>query len=236
MPLALSVQLGNLEFQTGVLASPVAPVLAYSGSAPYTFSIAPSLPSGLSFDTATGVISGTPATTLSTTSFEITVTDSVASTDSRTVNIWVYSTYPITTVTPSTTSTNEGSTVNFTVSVVGISDGTTLYWNTTGSVFASDFVDGLTVGSFVVASGGGTISRTLKNDLDTDGTDFFRIELLSGGPTGLLLATSPIVYVNDTSISGPIKTGTIRQDPNGGLVYRVGGSWYRSTGTLISLS
>lgn len=234
MALTLSLELSSLDFQLNIAISPVAPVLAYGGTSPYTFTISPGLPSGLSFDSATGVISGTPTAVLSTTTFDIEVTDGVT-TDSRLVDLWVYGSYPVTTITPSTTSTNEGSTVNFTVAVVGISDGTTLYWNTTGSVVATDFTDDVMVGSFVVASGGGTVSRTLKNDLDTDGTDFFRLELLTGGTSGLLIASSPIVYVNDTSQTGPIQHGTLRTSPTGGLMYHYAGSWYKSTGSVITV-
>ena len=235
MALTLSLELSKLDFQLGITASPVAPVLAYGGTTPYSFTVSPSLPSGLTLDSATGVISGTPVAVQSTTTYAIEVTDGV-NTDSKLVDIWVYSSYPVTTVTPSTTSTNEGGTVTFTVNVVGIADGTTLYWNTTGSVFANDFADNVLVGSFVVSSGSGTITRTLRNDLDTDGNDFFRIEVLTGGTSGLLIASSPIVYVNDTSITGAIKHGTLRSSTTGGLLYHYAGSWYKSTGTVILIS
>ncbi|NMH23768.1 putative Ig domain-containing protein, partial [Flavobacterium solisilvae] len=44
------------------------------------FSIAPSLPTGLSFDTITGIISGTPTVLQSATDYEVTVTNSGGST------------------------------------------------------------------------------------------------------------------------------------------------------------
>jgi hypothetical protein len=45
-----------------------------------TFSINPSLPNGLSFDTATGIISGTPTILQSPTDYEVTATNSGGST------------------------------------------------------------------------------------------------------------------------------------------------------------
>ena len=51
-----------------------------SGLTPITFSISPSLPQGLLFDTTTGVISGTPTTHNATVNYSITATNAVGST------------------------------------------------------------------------------------------------------------------------------------------------------------
>jgi hypothetical protein len=53
----------------------VVPVSASGGLSPYTFSVSPSLPTGLSYNTSTGEITGSPSSELSSTTFTVTVTD-----------------------------------------------------------------------------------------------------------------------------------------------------------------
>jgi uncharacterized protein YhjY with autotransporter beta-barrel domain len=55
--------------------TPFTPVTATGGTAPYTYSIAPGLPAGLTFDPATGRIAGTPAQGQPRTSYAVTVQD-----------------------------------------------------------------------------------------------------------------------------------------------------------------
>ena len=55
--------------------TPFTPVTATGGTAPYTYSIAPGLPSGLTFDPATGLIAGTPAQGQPRTSYAVTIQD-----------------------------------------------------------------------------------------------------------------------------------------------------------------
>lgn len=59
-----------------------------AGSLPITYSISPSLPSGLSINNSTGVISGTPTNSQSITSYTVTATNDVGST-TATINITV---------------------------------------------------------------------------------------------------------------------------------------------------
>ena len=59
----------------GFAISPFTPVTGGGGTAPLLFNISPALPSGLSFNTSNGAISGTPAVESSATNYMITVTD-----------------------------------------------------------------------------------------------------------------------------------------------------------------
>jgi gliding motility-associated-like protein len=66
------------NYTAGVAISNLIPTV--SGLTPITFSIAPSLPSGMLFDTTTGVISGTPTSYTPTANYTITATNAVGST------------------------------------------------------------------------------------------------------------------------------------------------------------
>lgn len=110
---------------------------------------------------------------------------------------YITSTYSIT---PSTTSVNEGSFVTFNVTASNsLTTGNVLYWTTTGSVNSSDFTDGVTSGSVTITNGSANISRTLTSDSTTEGSESFQLELRSGSTSGVILATSATVTVNDTS-------------------------------------
>jgi hypothetical protein len=64
-------------------------VTATGGSSPYTFTITPALPAGLSFNTSTAVLSGTPTQLLALTTFTISIKDSANATVTKTVPIQV---------------------------------------------------------------------------------------------------------------------------------------------------
>ena len=111
---------------------------------------------------------------------------------------------PTYSISPSATSVNEGSSVTFTVTTAGVSNGTVLYWTTsqiTGTIATSDFSDSALSGTVTITSGTGTISRTLANDLTTEGSESFAIELRTGSTSGTIQATSATVVVSDTSLT-----------------------------------
>jgi uncharacterized repeat protein (TIGR02543 family) len=76
-PSALSYTSPNV-FTKNVAIAPLIPVV--SGGAVVSYSISPSLPDGLNFDTASGVISGTPSVISSSSSYTVTATNSGGST------------------------------------------------------------------------------------------------------------------------------------------------------------
>jgi len=70
-------------FTNNAVAS-IIPVSASGGESPVSYSILPALPSGLSFNTSNGAISGTATAALNQTQYTVTVTDSVSQTASNT--------------------------------------------------------------------------------------------------------------------------------------------------------
>ena len=120
---------------------------------------------------------------------------------------------PTATVTPNTTSVNEGNTVTFTVSTVDYASGP-ISWiinQVSGSINAFDFTDSALSGNATVSGSSATISRTLQNDLVTEGTESFTLSVRVTRPNGqvITIGTSPVVTINDTS-----QTPTATVTPN----------------------
>jgi hypothetical protein len=115
------------------------------------------------------------------------------------------------TVTPSTASLNEGSSVTFTVTTSNISDGTTLYWSlntVSGTINTSDFTGAAVTGSFTITSGSGSVVLALANDNATEGSESFQLQVRTGSTSGTIVATSSTVTVSDTSLT-PVPPTTI---------------------------
>jgi hypothetical protein len=129
------------------------------------------------------------------TSVPVTVTDPGAAT-------------PAYTVTPSVTSVNEGSSVIFNVTAANVANGTTLYYTVSGGIAAADFTDNTLSGSFVVNNQAGAFTKTLKNDLTTEGAETFDVQVRTTGIGGNTVAYCGPITVNDTSITGGAVTPT----------------------------
>jgi len=114
---------------------------------------------------------------------------------------------------------NEGANASFTITTTNVSNSTTLYWST-NAVSSSqptglDFTDGVTSGTVTINNNAGTITRTLSNDLATEGVESFSISLRSGSVSGEILATSGIVNIGDTSTTpAPTPPPTPPPDPS----------------------
>jgi hypothetical protein len=75
-----------------------------------TYSVSPTLPAGLTLNTSTGVISGTPTVTLASTNFTVTGTGATAGTGTATISLTI-APAPIVVATPSVTSPASGATI-----------------------------------------------------------------------------------------------------------------------------
>ena len=129
------------------------------------------------------------------------------------------------------TSANEtnAAILSYYITTTNVANGTTLYWDNTGTTVAADFTDNSNSGSFQITNNAYTLSRTLSRDQTYEGDEniVINIRTSSGGSA---VATASTTIVSDTSqqedwqISGPssINEGTSAE-------YFVTGSQYVST-------
>jgi hypothetical protein len=109
---------------------------------------------------------------------------------------------------PSST-VDEGATVTFTVSTTYVRDGTTLYWkvntnNTSQNPSeVADFVTYTLSGTTTISNGSGVAEVRIYNDLLTEGSESFYMELRAKGIDGPLVDTSGVVTIGDTSRTPP---------------------------------
>jgi len=110
---------------------------------------------------------------------------------------------PATSISANVASLSESNTVLFTVTS-SVPDGTILYWTNSGTTSASDFSDSLNSGSITISSGTATVSRTLSNDVATEGTETIILQVRVNSTSGTIVATSNTISVSDTSTAPPV--------------------------------
>ena len=123
LPIIATQRIPSQTLVKGVAVSPFVPVTAAGGTTVYTFSATPGLPSGLSLNTGTGAISGTPASTQGAASYTISVVDTLSQTTSSSVSLTINNPPALTTaVTTATVELVKGVT-NANVSPISASGG-----------------------------------------------------------------------------------------------------------------
>jgi len=126
---------------------------------------------------------------------------------------WIAVNYSIS---PNASAVNEGDTITYTITTVGVADGTTLYWTNSGTTVGADFTGSANSGSFTVNSGSATFTRVLANDYLTEGTETVIVDIRTGSTSGPVVATSGPVSVADTSIPVVDQYGYFEQQLNAG--------------------
>ena len=99
---------------------------------------------------------------------------------------------------------NEGTTVNFTVSTTGVTDGTLVNWfleATTGSIASTEITPNALSGQLTINSNAATYSFAIANDAMTEGDETWVWSLRS--PTNGSQLASKIITVRDTSVFAP---------------------------------
>ena len=113
---------------------------------------------------------------------------------------------PTFSISASTTSVNEGSSVTFTITTTHFPNSTNLYWNinqVSGTVNSSDFTNGITSDYWTVSNNQPfNLVIPIKNDATTEsGSDIFNVQIRTGSNSGPIVANSANVTINDTSIT-----------------------------------
>ena len=144
---------------------------------------------------------------------------------------------PTYTVGVSTTSVDEGSSVDFTIDTTDVSNGTTLYYNTASSMGSSDFSDNSLTGSFTIVGTGATtgvatVTRTIANDFATEGTESFALTIRTGSTSGPVVATSASVSVNDVVPTVSISESTTTVDEGSSITFTITATGFPSGTTL----
>ncbi len=147
---------------------------------------------------------------------------------------------PSFTITPSVSSANEGSSINYVVSTTGVANGSILEYQLTG-VSSSDVVGGNLTGSFVVgANGQGSITISIAADQQTEGNETLLLILLNNG---IAVGTAAPVAIVDSSKAtlppvlptlGPIDDFVVLQPSNSTITGAgVGNDVYLLSGSML---
>ncbi len=157
------------------------------------------LPSGLSISGST--ITGTPTVGYSSSSLITATAATTGRTATRTF-VWnIASLAPTYTITPASSSVNEGSALTFNVGGTNITNGT-YYWSINNTTTAAgDFSGSVTSGSFTITSNAGSFTVTATADTTTEGEETFTVSIRTGSTSGTIVATSSTVTINDTSLT-----------------------------------
>jgi hypothetical protein len=204
-PPALSVTTNptysSQKFTTAVPISIFQPVSATGGALPYvSYSIDNNNLGGLAFNTVTGQVSGTPNQSLSTTSYAVTITDSVGNKGTSSFSIYIVNADPLILVTSSTYAANTltvGSATGLPLSpTVLVSKG---YGTVTYDINPKPLPSGLTFAN-------GTISGTPTAPLNTT---TYTINAYDSLPTPQTTSTTFSLYIKYPDLVTTLVTSSI---------------------------
>jgi hypothetical protein len=109
---------------------------------------------------------------------------------------------PTYTATTSSTSVDEGSSVTVTLVTANTADATFYYTlnGLSGTVETADFTTAIS-GSFTTVNNTASVTLTTSADATTEGSETFEVEIRTDSITGNIVATTPVVTINDTSLT-----------------------------------
>tara|TARA_R100000406_G_C3114816_1_gene125264 strand:- start:356 stop:1741 length:1386 start_codon:yes stop_codon:yes gene_type:complete len=136
---------------------------------------------------------------------------------------------PAYSITESSTSVNEGSSVSFTVNTTDVGAGTTLYFNATGGqVDAADFSDGSLSGNFQIigtgtTTGVATFVRSIATDFNTE-NETFSMQIRTGSVTGPVVATSNVITIGDVVATFSVAESATTVNEGGSVTFTLSGN------------
>jgi hypothetical protein len=167
-------------------ASSFIPISGGGGTGPLTYGIVPTLLGGLTLNTATGTISGTPTAVSAAASYTITVTDSNGASASASFSLSVDQETPVLTLTATPNPSVVGGTVTLTATVAGDPP--------TGTV---NFYDGTTLIGSASLVAAGTTSSTATFTINTLGVGSHTISASYLGNTDFATVSLAVKAVID---------------------------------------
>lgn len=109
------------------------------------------------------------------------------------------------TVTPSTLTPSEGSTITFNVAGTNTPNGTYYYVveepTGAGTLTSADFTSGTLSGTFSISGNSGSFPLTVSRDLTTEGDETFIVSVRSTSISGQILGTSDEITITDSSLT-----------------------------------
>ena len=136
---------------------------------------------------------------------------------------------PAYSITESSTSVNEGSSVSFTVNTTDVGAGTTLYFNATGGqVDAADFSDGSLSGNFQIigtgtTTGVATFVRSIATDFNTE-NETFSMQIRTGSVAGPVVATSNVITIGDVVATFSVAESATTVNEGGSVTFTLSGN------------
>jgi hypothetical protein len=185
------------------------PVTGSGGTSPLSYSVSPSLPTGLSLASSTGAITGTPTVTSSATTYTVTVTDANSATATATFSLTVIGAVTATQAIASTTLTQNHAATSFTP-VTGSGGTSPLSYSVspslpTGLSMAS--VTGAITGTPTVASSATTYTVTVIDANSATATATFSLTV-TGAVTATQAIASAVLTQNHAATSFTPVTGS----------------------------
>ena len=113
-------------------------------------------------------------------------------------------------ISPTKTTPNEGETFSYGIGTSGVANGTTLYWEITGSVMSStDFTPSSLTGSVTINNNSAAVTKTIREDLVTEGNERINFKLYTDSGRTNEVASNNSVVIQDTSTAPTTPTYTI---------------------------
>jgi hypothetical protein len=190
-----TVNNSSLQLTYGTIATPSSPISGSGGLSSLTYSISPTLPTGLTFNTSTGAISGTPSTKFSVQQFTVSITDGNVSKNS-TFNLEVTS-KPLV-ITADSQNVNYLDSYSSAITASGLVSGDLI--DTVSYTYSGSDSDGLSYSSTSAPSNAGSYTATpTEISLSAGSLDNYTVSFVGNTLTINKISQNTLTLISDNS-------------------------------------